>query len=184
MGRVSREALEGLRYKYAEMLAMRAADGSEPADEPRVQARMARLSSRFPGALREIDDLELSEIRLRIAAIDVVLLDRAEAESWMEAVALFHALARGALCAKRWLAKRKRVDAEMERAYVAASAALAFPEDARRWCADLPRIASPPRGRLLDVIFARLAEELGVSERVARALVFGLPRRERARPSR
>jgi hypothetical protein len=31
----------------------------------------------------------------------------------------------------------------------------------------------------MDVVFARLAGELGISERAARRLVFGEPRRER-----
>jgi hypothetical protein len=180
VGSLNRKALEGLRYKYAEMLAMRIADESDRADEAAIRARMARLSSRFPGALREIDDLELNEIELRIAAIDVVLREEGEVQRWMEAVSLFHSLARGALCAKRWLARRKHVDAQVERAYAAEASALAFPEEARRWSADLASIASPPRGRLLDLVFARLAQELSISERAARTLVFGLPRRERA----
>jgi hypothetical protein len=161
------------------MLAMRIADSAGGEDEARTRARMARLSSRFPGALREIDDLELFEIRSRLAAIDTVLHQGAETERWMEAAIVFHALARGALCAKRWLARRKQVDAKVERAYAAATSALAFPEDARRWATDLARIASPPRGRLLDVIFERMARDLSISERAARTLVFGVPRRER-----
>jgi len=140
---------------------------------------MGRLSSRFPGALREIDDLELTEIRRRIAAIDRALQREEQAETWMEAVALFHSLARGALCAKRWLGKRKHVDADVERAYAAAAPSFAFPKDARLWTRDLARIASPPRGRILDVVFARIAQELSIGEREARFLVFGVSRRER-----
>ena len=176
---VNRNALQRLRDKYAEMLALRLADGTGDADEATTRARMARLSSQFPGALREIDDLELTEINLRIAAVEAVLRGDREVEPWMEAVAMFHALARGALCAKRWLAKRRRVDAEVERAYIAAVPALEFPEEARSWAAQLARIASPPRGRILDVIFARMARELDIGEREARTLVFGIPRRER-----
>jgi hypothetical protein len=178
---VSREALEDLRRKYAQMLAMRLAHEAGDEDVAKTRIRMATLSSRFPGALREIDDLELEEIERRVAAVDAVMRDGGEVEQWMEAVALFHALARGALCAKRWLARRKRVDAEVERAYAAAVPGLAFPEDARAWASNLARIASPPRGRVTDVVFARVARELGTSERAARLLVFGVPRRERRR---
>lgn len=176
---VSREALEDLRGKYAQMLAMRLAHAAGDEDEAAARVRMAELSSRFPGALREIDDLELGEIRRRVAALDVVLGEGGAIQPWMEAVALFHALARGALCAKRWLARRKRVDAEVERAYAVAVPTLAFPEDARGWARDLASIASPTRGRVTDVVFARMALELGTSERAARLLVFGAPRRER-----
>jgi hypothetical protein len=161
------------------MLAMRVAHASGDEDAEEVRARMAEVASRFPGALREIDDLELVEIRRRIEALDAVVHARLEAEPWMEAVALFHAMARGALCAKRWLGGRKRVDAELRQAFEQGVHLLLFPEDARGWTSDLARIASPPRGRVMDVVFARMAHELGISERAARRLVFGVPRRER-----
>lgn len=184
MSIVSRKALEGLRDKYSEILALRRADDTGDSDDAQTRARMAMLSSQFPGALREIDDLELSEIELRIAALETVLRGDGEVKQWMEAIAKFHALARGALCAKRWLAKRRHVDAEVERAYIAAASGLAFPEEARSWAAELACIALPPRGRILDVIFARMARELDIGEREARTLVFGVPRRERKRDSR
>jgi len=177
--RVPLAALEELRAKYAQMLAMRIAHASGDEDADEARARMAEVASRFPGALREIDDLELAEIRRRIEALDEVVEGLREAEPWMEAVALFHAMARGALCAKRWLGRRKRVDAEVEQAFDRGVVALLFPEDARGWRSDLARIASPPRGRVMDVVFGRLAGELGLSERATRRLIFGVPRRER-----
>jgi hypothetical protein len=177
--RIKRAALEDLHAKYAEMLAMRVehARGTEDVDE--VRGRMAALATRFPGALRELDDLELGEIRRRLVALDEVLHGGRDGEPWMEAVALFHAMTRGALCAKRWLAGRKHVDARTRRAYADAVGGLPFPEDARAWVNDLARIASPPRGRVSDAVLARLALELGTSERAAKRLVFGVPRRER-----
>jgi hypothetical protein len=176
---VPREALEGLQVKYAEMLAMRVASKAPGKSERQIRARMADLSHRFPGALREIDDLEMDEIKRRVAALESALHEGGEVERWMEAVALFHTLARGALCAKRWLGRRKHVDAEVERAFAAAVSDLSFPEDARGWIGDLARIASPPRGRLTDLLFARMAREMGIPERDTRLLVFGVPRRER-----
>lgn len=143
-----------------------------------ARLRMAALASRFPGALRELDDMELDEITRRAAALDAVLRAEGQVEHWMEAIALFHALARGALCAKRWLGRRP-VDVAVERAYEAAVPALAFPEDARAWASDLARIASPPRGRMSAAVLARVALGLGTTERQARLLVFGLLRRER-----
>ncbi len=177
--RVTVVALVELRAKYAQMLAMRVAHASGDEDAEDVRARMGEVAARFPGALREIDDLELAEIERRIAALDAVAQAKHEVEPWMEAVAMFHAMARGALCAKRWLGGRKRVDAGVVQAFEQGVAALAFPEDARGWSGELARIASPPRGRVMDVVFARLARELGTSERAARRLVFGAPRRER-----
>ncbi len=177
--RVPLAALVELRGKYAQMLAMRVAHASGDEDAAEARARMAEVASRFPGALREIDDLELAEIHRRIEALDDVVQARQEVEAWMEAVALFHAMARGALCAKRWLGRRKRVDVEVERAFERGLSSLLFPEDARGWSGELARIASPPGGRVMDVVFARLARELGMSERATRRLVFGVPRRER-----
>jgi hypothetical protein len=176
--RVPREALEELRAKYAEMLAMRLEHASGAEDPAAVRRRMGTLAARFPGALREIDDLELEEIQRRIAALDDVLAERRPADAWMEAVALFHALARGALVAKRWLAGRKRVDARTEAAFAESLSELPFGRDAGAWGGELARVASPPGGRLTALVFVRLARVLGVSEREARRLVFA------ARPSR
>jgi hypothetical protein len=171
------ELFSDLRRKYAEMLAMRL-DHARGEDHD-ARKRMAALAARYPGALREIDDLELAEIRRRIEALDAVVRAEVEPEPWMEAIGLFHALERGALCAKRWLAGRKRVTAEHERAYAATLASLPWPEDARAWEGRLKEIAHPPRGRLSELVFARIAESLGTSAREARRLVFGVPRRER-----
>jgi hypothetical protein len=166
-------ALEELRSKYAEMLAMRLAEEVEPGE------RMMVLASRFPGALREIDALDLSEIRARMDKLGAVLSGESAVELWMEAVILFHQYARGALCAKRWLRGRKRVDAEIERAYRAQVGTLSFPEDARRWASELAHIAAPPNGRVTQLVFVRVACSLGTTESEARKLIFGPPRRER-----
>ncbi|HEV3189143.1 MAG TPA: hypothetical protein VGY54_01530 [Polyangiaceae bacterium] len=175
--------LDDLRAKYIEMLTMRLQHvaGTEVAAEARQ--RMARLAAVFPGSLREIDELALDEIRRRIEALDAVLQGKQRVEDWMEAIASFHSLARGALCAKRWLRGRKRLDPDEKAAYVSSLGLLAFPEDALAWADDLDRIASPTGGRLTNVVFARLARTLGVSERQARHLVFGPSRRERRRKS-
>jgi hypothetical protein len=172
---VSRGDLDALRDKYATMVALRV----ERVPEEEMRRRMAELAMRFPGALRELDDMELGEIRRRVEALDAAMAGGGQPEPWMEAVALFHALTRGALVAKRWLGGRKRVDAALARRFAEEHAELPFAEDARSWAGELAGIASPPRGRLTDAVFARLARTLGVAERQARRLVFGVPRRER-----
>jgi hypothetical protein len=148
-----------------------------PEDE--MRRRMGKLALHFPGALRELDDLELAEIRRRVEALEAVLDGSVQPEPWMEAVALFHALTRGALVVKRWLGGRKRVDAALARRFATEHRELQFAEDAQSWAEELAGIASPPRGRVTDAVFARLARTLGVAERQARRLVFGVPRRER-----
>jgi hypothetical protein len=171
--RVAREALEDLRAKYAEMLSMRLADEEELDDDSRVRVRMQGLARQFPGALREIDGLLLGEIRRRIDALERVLAGRSEVEPWMEAVARFHGLLRGALVAKRWLGRRKHVDDAVRELFVQQLPVLPFPEDSRGWTPHLATVASPPRGRLLDVVFGRLAREMSVPEAIARQLVLG-----------
>ncbi|HEX3771599.1 MAG TPA: hypothetical protein VHV30_12065 [Polyangiaceae bacterium] len=169
------DALAELHGKYVEMLAMRLEDVTpgRGADEAAVQARMARLASRFPGALREVDELALEVIRERIARLEAALADASRVERWMVAIALFHSLTRSALAAKRWLAGRKTVAPTVTLAYVAElTAAGAAGAHALAWAEDLARIASPPRGRLTDLVYGRIAQALGTSEDEARALVF------------
>jgi hypothetical protein len=168
--------VENLRAKYAEMLAMRLLHASGREDESLVRARMAALASRFPGALRELDELELEEIRRRIGRLDAVLQEASEVEPWMEAIGTFHILARGVLAAKKWLDGRRRVDAAVELAFSIELELLPFPEELRGWVASLSQVAAPPRGRVMDLVFARVASQMGIAEREARELVFS-PRR-------
>ena len=175
---MTRDALEELGCKYREMLVMRTAHESGVGNAAQARERMARLASRFPGALREIDELELVVIRDRIDRIDAALRDDGAVELWMEAMAHFHALARGALWAKRWLSGRKTVDAATAREYEAhAGRLVGAAADALAWTGDLGHVASPPRGRITDLIFARVAGSLGTTVEEARFLVFGAARR-------
>jgi hypothetical protein len=172
---------EELLVKYGEMLAMRLAHDSGDEVVVAVKEHMAGLASRFPGALREMDDLELVEIRRRIDRLKAVLTSPAEEEPWMEAVWAFHAEARGAFGAKRWLDGRKRecVDATLEEAFVRDAEDLPFSEELLAWAGHLASVASPPAGRVTNLVFARLAVRLGTTEKEARRRVFGPPRRAR-----
>lgn len=157
------------------MLRLRELHGRD--DEPEPRADMVALASRFPGALREIDELPIDELRRRIDELTAALADASRVTAWMTAQMRFHALTRGALCAKRWLAGRKQVDAGVIAAFERASAELCWPDDARAWADDLARIAAPPRGRVTDLVFERIAAELSISTTEARKLVFGEGRR-------
>jgi hypothetical protein len=171
-----RSTAVAIRGKYAEMLALRVEHAAGRENVAQLKPRLSRLATTFPGALREIDRLELAEIERRLARLDAVLDggggDAAE-EPWMMAVALFHRLARGALGAKRWLAGRRSVDAATRVAFLADAQGHPFQEEIRAWESDLASVASPPRGRLMDLVFSRLAREIGASEAEARRLVFG-----------
>jgi hypothetical protein len=174
---VTRTDLAALRAKYEEMLRLRlAADAGTPGDPRRA---MSALASQFPGALREIDDLTLDAIRERASELRAAE-DGGMVAPWMRATHLFHALTRGALCAKKWLAGRKAIDAATLTAFDREADALCWSDDARAWRDDLVRLASPPRGRVTELVYARVAAILGMTEENVRVLIFGRSRRARA----
>ncbi len=170
----TRELAE-LRLKYEEMLRLRLLHGS--ADEPDPRRAMAALAGRFPGALREIDELPLDTIKARIEALRAAEANPLQALLWMRASHRFHALTRGALCAKRWLSRSGTVDGH---AFALALPTLCYPDDAALWVGELDKIARPPRGRITDLVYARIAIELGVDDAEVRMLVFGPSRAARA----
>lgn len=174
---IARREIDDLRAKYEEILRLRVAHASP--DEPDPRGDMAKLAARYPGALREIDELSLDDIRNRVRALEIAADDPSTAATWMVATARFHELARGALCAKRWLAGKKSVDASLRAAFTSDVASLPWPDEAREWVDDLQRIAMPPRGRVTDLVYERIARDLGVTIDDARFLVFGVPRRQR-----
>jgi hypothetical protein len=174
---ITRQAIDDLSRKYEEILRLRIAHASPSEPDPRRD--MAQLASRFPGALREIDELSLEDIRARLRALTLAADEPSSASSWMIAVARFHELARGALSAKRWLAGRKVVDDVTRSAFLLDLATLPWPREARDWADDLHRVAAPPRGRVTDLVYERIARDLGVTLAEARVLVFGISRRER-----
>lgn len=174
----TRAEIDELRLKYAEMLRLRLLDQAGTGGDPR-QA-MAELAKRFPGALREIDELPLEVIRARIAALTAAEEDPSRAEPWMAALAMFHTLTRGALAVKRWLGGRRVVDEETARAFALDVPSLVYADDALAWCKDLALLASPPRGKVTDLVFEKMAGALGVSNEDARMLVFGPSRAARA----
>jgi hypothetical protein len=161
------------------MRAMRLAHSAGEEEPVDVRARMVDLASRFPGALREIDDLELAEIDRRIARLGEVLAGTLSVEPWMEAIALFHRFARGALCVKRWLDGRRQVTPELVESFRGATATLALPREAGAWESHLGALASPPGGRLTGLVYERVAAELRISCDEARRLTFS-PRGRRA----
>lgn len=167
-----------LRRKYVELLRLRELHDRAKADpsfsEPNPRPAMARLADAFPGALRELDSLPLDVIATRIRALSHAEKNPRKVALWMRAQALFHRLARGALSAKRWLGRRRKITSAVETAFRHAHATdgLAHPRDAHLWSAELVRVAMPPRGRLMDAVYARVAAELEISAEEVRELVF------------
>lgn len=167
--------LRALRDKYEQMLRLRQlhARAKEEPDfiEPDPRPAMAALARLYPGALREIDELPLDVIERRIAEVAAAELDASCIAPWMTAQAAFHRLARGALAVKRWLAGRTPTP-EIDEAFAAALATLPEREDALAWATDLAAVAKPPRGRVMDLVYEKLALELGVDVSAAREVVL------------
>jgi hypothetical protein len=145
-------------------------DGSLPDPRP----AMATLARAFPGALREIDRIPMAELERRLA-----WLERLQAgeptdtpEPWALLGFRYHALLRGALAAKRWLAGRRSVDGELVARFREEIVALDHGEDALLWAEDLPRLAAPPAGRLLALVLGRLSLESGYPPAQLRTLLF------------
>jgi len=146
---------------------------------------MARLAARYPGALRELDALPLDVIEQRIRALEEATTTGSPTR-WMIAQLVFHRFSRGALAAKRWLSVHHPSPrgahpngwhathrAEAAEAVREAFLAAALGAEAEQFADALEVVAAPPRGRLMDLVHARVAAALSVTEAEARALVFG-----------
>jgi hypothetical protein len=167
----SRDDVGALLRKYEEITRLRRVEAAGLGGDPRRE--MAALASEFPGALREADDLPMAELEARVDALREAVTGAVPPAPWMQTMARFHALMRGALCAKRWLLGRKDVDAAVTKAFDAEAATLCYGDDAREWSAHLGRLASPPNGRVTELVFQRLADELGGDADQVRRVVFG-----------
>jgi hypothetical protein len=148
---VSRDAWDEMLAKYREMVRMREADLAEHPTDPRDDMR--RLARRFPGALREIDQLPLDELRERLRAVERAA-GGGDVPRWLEWCASYHRLLRAALDLR-----------------------------AQRPCEDLPdelrsRLEKPAGGRLNPIVFAWIAERAGVTaHEVERAIFPGHPQK-------
>ena len=162
------------------MVRLREENAAKTGGDPR--SALSKLAARFPGALREIDELPMEVLSARLKALSSAEEDPSHVEPWMPAMAAFHRLTRGALSAKRWLDGKKEVDAPLRAAFAAATLASEVPsaEDARAWADDLHRIAAPPDGRITILVYERIGLAFGISPAEAKTLVFGVARAERA----
>lgn len=143
------EALRALREKYVEMRAMRVEDDGDP-------ERMRALAARFPGALREIDELPLETIDGRIAALDRALAGE-PVPDWARYLAEYHAWMRAALRVRRAAGK------ERDRAR-ALDAIRGDPSEGELTLA-IDDLLKPPAGRLTRWVLTRIAEREGRSIR-------------------
>ncbi len=157
-----------LLAKYREMSAMRADHDAGRDADPRP--RMRALAARFPGALREIDELPAALIDGRIADLEASIAG-APLPLWARAAADYHAWMRVALALRRHAGRvRDRVAALawIETSYLPREGEPA----ARELIAVVEQVLHPPEGRLNRWIFAHLAPRHGLSAAELEAAIF------------
>lgn len=158
--------LAGLRDKYAHMKRLRD-EGPTPAHRDALRA----LAASWPGSLAEIDRIPPAVLAHRLDTLERILDGRErELPTWARGWILAHRGLRGALAVKAWLRGRRVVDDHVSSAF--AHALDALPVEAAAFRDRLQEIASPPNGRLVDVVFEDVARELGIDPRAVRTLLM------------
>jgi len=159
---LSASELHALSRKYALLGELRRRHDERP------PAELQPLAREFPGALRELDALPLTEIDRRSGSVELALRG-GPTEALLEWISGYHALMRAALAIKRELRGRASLSSE-DAAVLARSASLEFGV-----VCDAPlvlEIEHPPRGRLNEVVLLRLARTFGVSPARLRDALF------------
>lgn len=146
------EARVALARKYAALVALRLRrdDGGDPAGGGALRT----LAAEFPGCLRELDTLGLPELQRRARAC----ADATCEEPWMEWIATYHALMRGAF-AVRDPARASAAAGDLAALAALASSAAGLAVDEAFVAAAL----APPHGRVGVVVLRALAARFGVS---------------------
>lgn len=153
-------AARSLLAKYRELHRLRALSTAGDDDEVGAVRDRASLAARYPGALREIDDLPTEDIEARIDALDRALAGDV-APDWLEPLAHYHGWMRALLRAKRWLAGAREVDDALRDRFVREAIRENDEPEVARVAALLGEVASPPRGRLNVIVFREVASALG-----------------------
>lgn len=158
-----------LREKYLEMRSLREEHARGEERDP--QARLRVLATRFPGALREIDELPMAVIDGRLAELDAVERGELALPEWARAQLGYHGWMRAAIAVRR-AAGRDR-DRDRARAWIALRYQPGEHDPSvGALTAQLDAVLRPPGGRLNRWLFALLAAELGTHSVVVEALVF------------
>jgi hypothetical protein len=170
--RVTDATVRALRDKYREIKRLRDEDAAGLAVAPR--AAMAELARRFPGALRELDELPMNEIERRLSAIEAVVAGRAAAPPWVSLQVGYHGWMRAVLRVKRIAAGRRATQAgevlrELSACYVPE---VDEPPLSAFDAAVLAKILEPEEGRLNPWVYGRVAEEHGVDPDTVRRALF------------
>jgi hypothetical protein len=186
---VTLEMIALLRDKYREIKRLRTVDAEHVArghaHDPKPE--MAVLARRFPGALRELDELSMDQIDARLSELDDAIAARRVPE-WAALQVAYHGAYRFALRIKRLAARRGSLDDEalaraIERLLdTAASDQQGEPDEPRLADFDaeaLRAILRPEGGRLHPWVLQHAARALGVTPTAVSRALFARDRAAR-----
>jgi hypothetical protein len=182
MRHADRELVRALHNKYLELKGLREEGetacterppNAGPAHGARARADMAALAARFPGALRELDRLPMSEIDARLRMLSAALESGAPLPEWASWQIALHGSLRAALRIRR-LARGGGSPAEaLARVRAGYTAASDEPPLACLDAAFVAGVVTPPDGRLTNWAIERVAAGGGVAPSAVEAAVFG-----------
>jgi len=161
-----------LREKYREIKRLRDehTSGSDADPKPRMKA----LAQRFPGALRELDELPMVLVELRLATLEAVVTGALPAPEWVKLQIGYHAVMRFALRIKR-MARSERHDRVGAILRQLASERIEGCEGSH-WLgidrAEIETILKPEGGRLNPWVYRRVANSHGVEPETVRRALF------------
>lgn len=155
---------------------MRRADEAGLAVDPKPEMR--RLAQRFPGALREIDELPLAVIEERVRILDAVVRGDEQPPEWAVYFVAYHGWMRAALRIKRACLGCESLAEAVACVRGSYAAAPDEPELEELGEDAIAAITRPEAGRLNPWVFARVAAAHGVSADHVRRTLF--PSRSRS----
>lgn len=157
------QALARLAHKYERLLELR-----REATPHAPTRELRELAKEFPGALRELDALSLQELERRLEAVRQAL-EGGEPEVWIDYFVAYHAEMRAAL----WVKRRLEGERRPSRA-IAEQIAQELTARTEHSCSPelVLQVASPPRGRLSELVLGRLGLRFGRSPRELRQALF------------
>ena len=154
--------LSRLARKYERLIELRREVSRRPPDDLRS------LAAEFPGALRELDALTLPELERRLSSVRRAL-DGEPTDALIEWLLAYHALMRTALLVKRRLRGERRPSSQQaERLAESLTSETGLPCSAEL----VSQVAAPPRGRLNELVLARLSRASGRGASELRAALF------------
>ncbi len=162
--------LTALVDKYRCLRELRQRATGSDANEARAQ--MSALAKRFPGALRELDQLPMALIETRLAALCAVLEGRSAPQRWMLLQCAYHGQLRAALRIKQQLRAYAGSAPSLELALAGYQPAADEPGADSFDLAAIRSIARPDAGRLNLWVLARVASQHGTTPDEVRQALF------------